>query len=145
VAGDPLDLECVLLGARRPVVVSSKQFQPLLGQSFFLETRKRMAVAVRAYYGLSFSRIVTLAHRYGADVFLVKPERVRDPSPWLSRRPFREQAPYRDFVVRASRRGGRPASLRLPRKCMLWESSKSRLYDLSCVETWASTRRPRST
>ena len=138
VAGNPVELNCVLLGARRPVVVSTKQFQPVLGRSFFLRTRKRMALAVRAYYGDSFSPVVALAQRYDADVLLVTPESVQDPGKWLTRHPFRENAPFSDFVRRASARRGPTASLRLPRTCLLWATSERRLYDLPCVETWVS-------
>lgn len=139
VAGNPVELNCVLLGARRPVVISTKQFQPVLGRSFFLRTRKRMALSVRAYYGHSFSAILALAQRYGADVLLVTPESVQDPGIWLTHRPFRENAPFSEFVRRPSARGSQTASLRLPSTCLLWASSGRRLYDLPCVEAWVST------
>ena len=136
VAGNPVELNCVLLGARRPVVISTKQFQPMLGRSFFLRTRKRMARAVRAYYGHSFSPILALAQRYGADVLLVTPKSVQDPGIWLTHRSFRENAPFSEFVRRASARGGQTASLRLPSTCLLWASAGRRLYNLPCIETW---------
>jgi hypothetical protein len=138
VAGNPLSLTCIPLSARRPVVISGKQFQPLLGREFFVQARARMALSVRAYFGHSYAPFVALRRRYGADVFVVAPEEVRGPVEWLSDRPFLGAAPYSDFVRRARARRLPRASLRLPRECRLWRDLDNYAYDLRCIEAWVS-------
>jgi hypothetical protein len=140
VAGNPMSLTCIPLNARRPVVISGKQFQPLLGRRFFVQARARMALSIRAYFGHSFAPLVELRRRYGADVFLVTPEEVREPVEWLSDRPFLGAAPYSDFVRRAAARRSPRASLRLPRECRLWRDLDNYVFDLRCVEAWVPSR-----
>jgi hypothetical protein len=130
VAGEPEELTCIPLSARRPVVISKKQFQPLLGRDFFLAARERLRVELRAAYGDARQPILLLHSRYGADVFLVTPRRIRNPlEAWLTFEPWRSTI----ADAQAGPRG--PAALRLPDECVLFRGGGTRVYDLDCVST----------
>lgn len=124
VAGDPLDVNCIPIAARRPVVISEKLYQPW-DREYFMIIRERMFRTVEASYGPSRSAIVELRSRYGADYFLVRdPPRAR---PWPGMAPFSEQ------FRRLKRGSAPPAALRLPTSCRTWQRGPLRLYDLACV------------
>lgn len=129
VAGDPDELVCIPLSARRPVVISRKQYQPLLSREFFFAARERIRVELLAVFGDDLEPILELRRRYGADVLLVTPEIVQNPPEvWKTLEPWRS-------TIRPARAGpGRPASLRLPESCQLFRGHGRRVYDLACVE-----------
>ena len=65
IAGDPIDLMCLPVTARRPVVIS-KQLAPAYEKDSFRHGRARMFDMLRAYYGSSPADLEWLRARYGA-------------------------------------------------------------------------------
>ena len=124
IAGDPGDLDCIPIAARRPVVISRKLYQPW-NVNYLKIIRPRMFLMVEASYGPSVEAIVQLRARYGADYFLVR-NRLRK-SAWPGMAPFTQQA--NQFL----RSGVVPAALRLPAKCETWRGRKLTVYSLACV------------
>jgi hypothetical protein len=124
IAGDPGDLDCIPIAARRPVVISRKLYQPW-NVDYFKVIRPRMFLTVQASYGPSVEPIVQLRTRYGADYFLVR-NRLRERA-WPRMAPFTQQA--NQFL----RSGVAPAALRLPAACETWRGRKLTLYSLACV------------
>jgi hypothetical protein len=123
-SGDPGDLDCIPIAARRPVVISRKLYQPW-NVDFFKVIRPRMFLMVEASYGPSVAPIVQLRARYGADYFLVR-NRPRK-YPWPGMAPFTQQA---DKFLRS---GVAPAARRLPAKCETWRGPRFTVYSLACV------------
>jgi putative Ca2+/H+ antiporter (TMEM165/GDT1 family) len=124
IAGDPLDLDCVPIAARRPVVISRKLYQPW-EVDYFEMIRDRMFHIVRAYYGESLTALVELRTRFGADYLLV-----RQP---LRTRPWGRMAPFTNEFRRLRRSVPVPAVLRLPDRCRTWRRGSFEVYDLACV------------
>jgi hypothetical protein len=124
IAGDPADLDCIPIAARRAVVISRKLYQPW-DVDYFKIIRPRMFLAVKASYGPSVDAIVQLRGRYGADYFLVR-NRLRKHA-WPGMAPFTQQA------NRFLRSGVAPAALSLPAKCETWRGRKYTIYSLACV------------
>jgi hypothetical protein len=124
IAGDPGDLDCIPIAARRPVVISRKLYQPW-NVDYFKVIRPRMFLMVEASYGPSVQAIVQLSARYGADYFLVR-NRLRSRA-WPGMAPFTQQA--NQFL----RSGIVPAALRLPAMCETWRSRRLTVYSLACV------------
>jgi hypothetical protein len=126
IAGDPGDLDCIPIAARRPVVISRKLYQPW-NVDYFKVIRPRMFLSVEASYGPSVQAIVQLRARYGADYFLVR-NRLRKRA-WPRMAPFTQQANHylRSGVV--------PAALRLPAMCETWRGQRLTVYSLACVSS----------
>ena len=124
IAGDPGDLDCIPIAARRPVVISRKLYQPW-NIDYFKVIRPRMFLAVEASYGPSVEAIVQLKARYGADYFVVR-NRLRKRA-WPRMAPFSQQA--NQFL----RSGVVPAALRLPAMCETWRGRRLTVYSLACV------------
>jgi hypothetical protein len=124
VAGDPEEVECIPIAARRPVVISIKLYQPW-NPEYFQIVRDRMSRTVRAYYGPSVDALVDLRTRYGADYLLVR-TRVR-------KRPWRYMAPYSRELRQLLRTIPVPAALRLSGECQTWKRGRLEVYDLACV------------
>ena len=124
IAGDPFDLNCVPIAARRPVVISTKLYQPW-EREYFRMIRGRMLATVEASYGPSIGSIVDLRNRYGADYFVVR-TRQRE-GVWRRMKPFTGK-------VRRLRDSDAPrAALRLPKTCETWRSELFAVYSLGCV------------
>jgi hypothetical protein len=124
VAGDPVNLNCIPLAARRPVVISQKLYQPW-NPAYFAIIRPRMFDMVRGYYGPSVAGLTELRRRYGADYVVVR-TRVR-------KRAWRGMAPFTAQLNRLLRTVAVPAALRLPASCRTWRGQKFQVYDLACV------------
>jgi hypothetical protein len=124
IAGDPVDLDCVPIAARRAVVISRKLYQPW-EIDYFEMIRDRMFNTVRAYYGASAAALVELRTRYGSDYLLV-----RRP---LRTRPWGRMAPFTEEFRRLRRSVPVPAVLRLPDRCRTWTNGSFEVYDLACV------------
>lgn len=124
IAGDPVDLNCIPLAARRPVVISQKLYQPW-NREYFALIRPRMFNMVRAYYGPSVDGFAQLRRQYGADYVVVR-TRVR-------KRPWRGMAPFTAQLGRLLRTVPVPAALRLPAGCRTWSGRRFQVYDLACV------------
>jgi hypothetical protein len=124
IAGDPADLSCVPIAARRPVVISRKLYQPW-DVEYFAMIRERMFSLIRAYYGPSTAALVDLRTKYGADYLLV-----RTP---LRERPLRRMAPFTEEVRRLLRADHVPAALRLPPACRTWDDRRFQVYSLECA------------
>ena len=126
VAADPFESNCIPIAARRPVVISRKLYQPW-ALDYFEQIRGRMFRTVDAFYGPSRDEVNELATRYGADYLLV---RRRGPEPtWF------QMAPFTARVERLRRTVADPAIENLPERCVVWQSAKLELYDLSCIES----------
>jgi hypothetical protein len=126
IAGDPIDMNCVPIAARRPVVISQKMYQPWYvhyGQM----VRERMFRTIRAYYGSSIAALVGLRTRYGADYLVVR-TRVRTRA-WR----WPPMAPFSWELARLLRSGNIYAAHRLPETCETWRNPKYAVYSLACV------------
>jgi hypothetical protein len=123
VAADPFDANCIPIAARRPVVISRKLYQPW-ALDYFEQIRGRMFRTVDAFYGPSVDDVNELATRYGADYLLVR--RGREPT-WFRMAPFTRRA------ERLRRTVTDPAIENLPERCVVWQSRRLELYDLSCI------------
>jgi hypothetical protein len=128
VAGEPSRLNCVPIAARRPVLISTKLYQPW-EREFLAIIRDRMFSTVDALYGSSVAAVVDLRDRYGADYLLVRS------SP--SVRAWRGLAPFTGEVRRLLRADHVPAAQRLPARCEVWGSGSFTLYGLACVASEA--------
>lgn len=129
IAAHPVASTCVILAARRPVVISKKLYQPW-DRDFLEVVRPRMFDMLRAYYGDSVDHILELRAEYGADFFVVRGREVKV-TQWRSR-----MEPFTGFVNRllAENPHG-PAALRLPKACITWSRGGTKIYDLACVES----------
>lgn len=125
IAGDPVDLNCIPIAARRPVVISRKLYQPWNPQYFQL-IRERMFRDVRAQYGSSTEALVDLRTRYGADYVLVRNQPRKHV--WPAR-----MAPFTGELARFLELVPVAASQRLPQGCQTWRGGKFRVYSLACV------------
>jgi hypothetical protein len=126
IAGDPLDMNCIPIAARRPVVISQKLYQPW-NTEYLVVIRERMFRTVRAYYGSSIAALVGLRTRYGADYLVVR-TRVRT-HVWRGRR----MAPFSWELARLLRSVDISAAHRLPETCETWRNPKYAVYSLACV------------
>ena len=124
IAGDALDVGCIPIAARRPVVISRKLYQPWDPQ-YFRVIRDRMFRTVDAYYGPSVGAIIQLRERYGADYFVVETP--------IRERPWPGMAPFTAEVARLLRSVEVPAALRLPEPCETWRGRRFKVYSLACV------------
>ena len=132
IAGDPEDLKCLPLTARRAVVISRK-IAPSYEFDHFLENRSRMFAMLRAHYGPSLTAISTLDRRYGATHL------------WIRRAALRNEAMARDGIrwVRGTRPYGTyvrglldlatPVTLNLPRGCLQWKHGPNEIYAIRCL------------
>jgi hypothetical protein len=132
IAGDPLDLKCMPVSARRPVVISG-QLAPSYEEEYFLKARARMFAMLSAYYGRSPEAITALRERYGADVLFVRREALRreaeEPEGVRWQR-FRH--PYGRFV-RDLLEQGSPAALDLPDECRIFRDETNAVYRIDCI------------
>jgi hypothetical protein len=130
IAGDPIDLMCVPVTARRPVVIST-QLAPAYEVDYFLQGRARMFAMLGAYYGQSVDAIVDLNRRYGATHLWVRRDAIRKVMKhggrWRS-----GKAPYGPFVRRLVSRG-EPAVLHLPAACRTFRNGPVEVYDIRCL------------
>ena len=132
IAGDPRDMPCIPLTARRPVVISAK-LAPSYEARYFRTSRARMFAMLRAYYGRSPAALVDLATRYGATHVWVRRTAVRaEATPGGVRWRKRRTRPYGAFVRRLLR-DGPPAVLHLPTSCRRWSRGSSEVFDIRCI------------
>jgi len=129
IAGDPVQLDCIPIAARRAVVISRKLYQPWEVDYFHL-VRRRMFRMVEAYYGGSLAALVDLRRLYGANYLLV-------------RRPLAKHArlglaPFTGLMAGLLRQVPDPAVLRLPSACRTWHSGHLEVYDLGCAAAGAT-------
>jgi hypothetical protein len=129
VAGDPVDVDCIPIAARRAVVISRKLYQPWEPE-YFEMIRDRMFWTIRAYYGPSVPALAELRERYGADYVVVRLRKREQPWPRM--------APFTDELRRLLRSVDIPAALRLPERCRTWRSTRFAVYDLACSATRSS-------
>jgi hypothetical protein len=130
IAGDPRTMNCVPLAARRPVLISTKLYQPW-NVAYFKLIRPRMFALVNALYGSSPEAVVKLRTVYGADYFVV------DAKPRT--RPWGRMAPFTGEMKRLLESGQTPAARRLPDECVTWRRASATVYSLECV---AATQPP---
>jgi hypothetical protein len=123
-AGNPSDLSCIPIAARRPVVISRKLYQPW-EREYLSVIRPRMFATVAAMYGPSPSDVVALRTRYGAD-YLLLPRQMYEGG-------WNRMAPFTAAVERLRERVAVPAVRRLPTSCRTWRGSRFELFDLACV------------
>jgi hypothetical protein len=135
VAGDPRDLMCVPVTARRAVVIST-QLAPSYEADYFRTGRERMFAMLRAYYGTSRAAIADLADRYGATDLWVRRDAVRRELAGNGKRWRADQQPYGSYVRRLVARG-EPAVLSLPADCRRFSRGPVEVYEIACL-----TRRP---
>ena len=131
VAGDPIDLKCVVVTARRPVVIST-QLAPSYERDYLQRSRARMFAMLRAHYGPSRRAIADLHRRYGATHLWVRRDAVEREQTTDRGRWRRPQEPYGSYVRRLLR-AGEPAALQLPERCLRWRSGADEVYDVGCV------------
>lgn len=126
--GDPKQLDCIPIRARRPVLISRKLYQPW-DKSYFLMIRPRMLDMIEASYGSSVAEIVELRQKYGVDILIV------NDSNYLRRTRFwRKMAPFTELVRTLKREVGvDAAALRLLESCVTFEQGPLRAFDLACV------------
>ena len=139
IAGDPRDLMCVPVTARRPVVIST-QLAPSYEADYFLHGRERMFATLRAYYGSSTGAIADLQTRYGASYLWVRKDAVRKEMAGGGVRWRAGQLPYGRYVRRLVAEG-EPAVLHLPEACRRWQKGQAEVYDIGCIA--ATARLPR--
>lgn len=126
--GDPKLLDCIPIGARRPVLISRKLYQPW-DKSYFRMIRPRMLDMIEASYGSSVAQIDELRQKYGVDILIV------DDSNYLRRsKNWRNMAPFTELVQTLKQDVGiDAAALRLPASCVTFEQGPLRAIDLACV------------
>jgi hypothetical protein len=135
VAGDPIDLKCVVATAGRAVVIST-QLAPSYEAGYFRIGRERMFATLLAVYGPSRQAIAELRARYGVTHLWVRRDAIRaersgDRVRWHGwRRPYGQ-------LVRRLLATGEPAVLHLPDGCRSWHAGADAVYDVACV---AATR-----
>ncbi len=132
IAGDPIDLKCLVATAKRPVVTSI-QLAPSYEKEAFLDGRERLFTMLEAYFGPDPEAIREIHDRYGAKLLWVRRGEIarEQASPngirWRNR-----QVPY-GRKVRELLASGEPASLNLPSQCLRFKEGESEVYDLDCV------------
>jgi hypothetical protein len=124
IAGDPRTMNCVPLAARRPVLISTKLYQPW-NVAYFDLIRPRMFDLVDALYGPSPDAVVRLRTVHGADYLVV------DTQPRT--RPWGRMAPFTGEMRRLLESGQTPAARRLPNECVTWRGASATVYSLECV------------
>jgi hypothetical protein len=130
IAGDPIDMNCIPIAARRPVLISRKLYQPWNPEYFSL-IRPRMFDVVRAYYGSSVGALTELRARYGADYLIVR--RQTRTRVWQT-----PMAPFARELRRLLKSVAVPAAQRLPQRCQTWRDARLAVYSLACVSAQPS-------
>lgn len=128
VAGDPVAIDCVPIAAERPVLMSKKLYQ-VYDRNVFHFARPRMLAEIRAYYGSSRRAIVRLRTVYGADVLLINRELLSSGGHYR----YGEMAPFNQLMRRLRRTVHKPATLRMPSRCMTWSHGTQAVYSLRCL------------
>ena len=131
VAGDPIDLKCVVVSAQRSVVIST-QLAPSYERSYFLAARARMFATLRAYYGPTRHALDELRLRYGVTHVWVRRDAIQAERSRTLVRWHHNRQPY-SSLVRRLLAAGEPAVLRLPSRCRRWRSGAQEVYDVSCA------------
>lgn len=129
IAGDPVQLDCVPVEARRAVVISRKLYQAE-DADYLRVIRPRMFAMLHAYYGSSVRAIAALRTRFGAGYLVVQRDVV------LARRAppaYDDMAPFAGVIDGILAHRARPAALSLPRACAVWHRLQLTVYDLRCV------------
>ena len=144
IAGDPFDLRCLPVTARRAVVTST-QLAPSYEAVYFRHGRERMFALLRALYGPSLSAVADLRTRYGATHLWVRSAMIRRE---LAGRGFRwrpRRLPYGRYVRGSSPRAGRPPCCASDRAagCGSAGSPPSTTSPASPAPTAPRRRRPR--
>jgi hypothetical protein len=132
IGGDPIDLKCVPVTARRAVVMSV-QLVYSYEKAYFAKSRPRLFATLQATYGHSAEGIDALRRRYGATHLWIRRDQIGREQAGRGRWKPGRRAPYGGFVRRLLAHGS-PASLTLPARCRAWRSGGSEVYDLRCVE-----------
>lgn len=123
IAGDPFDVECVPIVAKRSVVISKKLYR--------VSARDRMREVVVAYYGPSLPALLDLRRRYSADYLVVNRKTLLSehlPRAW------KRMAPFNGYARRLKAAGRPPAALQLPPACRTFTSGAVSVFDLACVD-----------
>jgi len=131
IAGDPDDLKCLPVTARRAVVIST-QLAPSYEVGYFRRGRARMFAMLRAYYGPSTEAISALGERYGATHLWVRRDAVRRELTGDGVRWRRGRLPYGRLVGQLAAIAD-PAVLRLPEACRRWRNGPVEVYAISCL------------
>ena len=132
IAGDPFDLRCLPVTARRAVVTST-QLAPSYETVYFHHGRERMFAMLRALYGPSLSALADLRTRYGATHLWVRSALIRRELAGRGLRWRRGRLPYGAYVRALVATGETPAVLRLGSRCRLWERDFTAVYDIACI------------
>jgi hypothetical protein len=128
VAGDPVAIDCVPIAAKRPVLMSKKLYQ-VYDRNVLHFARPRMFAEIRAYYGSSRQDLVRLRTVYGADVVVVN----RDVLSSGGHYRYGQMAPFNQLMRHLRRTVHKPATLRLPSRCMTWSHGSEAVYSLQCL------------
>jgi hypothetical protein len=126
IAGDPFQMNCVPIAARRPVVISQKLYQPL-AEPYFVQIRPRMLDMVRAYWGPDLAALATLRARYGARYLVVDRHLPHIPPGWG------HEEPFTGMIAGFLRNPAGSAVQRLGDRCLVWRRGATRIYDLTCL------------
>ena len=132
-AGDPVDLKCLVATAKRGVVIST-QLAPSYEKGYFLRARDRMFSMLHAYYGQDPSAIVRLADRFKATDLWVRRDQIRNVMHHASPRWLGWMRPYGRFVQSEIAKG-QPATLSLPERCARFDNGVEAVYDINCLRT----------
>ena len=124
VAGNPVQLDCAGVVARRGVVMSEKLFQ-VWEVDYWQEGRRRMWDSVEAYYGDDMDDLLALRERYGADYLVV--ERKFWMGAWRNVEPFTTRV--HELVDSVEE----PNVRKLPDECIVFRGNRDLVYDLDCV------------
>jgi hypothetical protein len=140
IGGDPIDLKCVPVTARRAVAMST-QLVYSYEKGYFAKSRPRLFATLQAVYGPEPDGVAALRDRYGVTHLWIRRDQIAREQARRGRWRDGSRAPYGGFVRRLLAEG-RPASLSLPARCRMWRSGGSEVYDLACVEGGPAPGRP---
>ena len=128
IAGDPMQLNCVPIAARRPVVISIKLNQPVEA-SYASIVRPRMHDMIEAEFAPTLAPLRRLVTAYGARYLLVHhtDDPRAFPDQWIEQEPYTTQ--IRDLL--RDPRGS--AVQRLGSRCRVWTDGMDSVYDLRCI------------
>ena len=138
IAADPIDAKCLPATTKRAVVIST-QLAPAYERNYFLMGRRRMFDMLDAMYGDSRQKIVDLNRKYGATLLWVRRGAVERQVRGKGARWRKWQRPYGAYVNNLLKDGHRPASLDLPKKCLVFQHNEGEVYSIPCLASLPSS------
>ena len=132
IAGVPNETDQLPSFAARPVLVS-REFALPYHLGYYGEIRQRTEDLIEAYYAESLPEVVSLAARYGIDLFLVNPAAFEQATFRQAWNFSRNERPFSELVARKLERSRQFALLDRTAHCATFANGRVAVVPVSCL------------